>query len=82
MFEMKGDLLVNLIKRAVGLPTGTSSSCCGAAPTGAGSADSSCCGSGTPSEAGSCCSTGETTNVPQASGSCCDTAGGAGGCCS
>ncbi len=80
MAEKKRGLLVNLIKKSVGLPTG-SSSCCGDTANAATAKET----------AGSCCLTaaeagGETagTVTKEGADSCCGSAGAkenAGGCC-
>lgn len=74
MTKQKGNPLVTVIKKTVGLPTGGASSCCGAAPGVAPQAGAgSCCGTApthaTPAESGSCC--GGSASSRENSGSCC-----------
>ena len=50
MSEQKNGLLVNLLKKAVGLPT-SNSSCCSPAPV----KNESCCSTEKPAQSESCC---------------------------
>ncbi|MGE5674361.1 MAG: hypothetical protein ACM3XM_10800 [Mycobacterium leprae] len=79
MTEQKNGVFVNLVKKAVGLPTGGSgccggtgavnaSTCCDAATTAA--SESACCGSADAVKESACCGAEQVAAKP-AGGSCC-----------
>jgi hypothetical protein len=74
MSEKNSGVFVNLVKKAVGLPNG-SSSCCGSTTA---ASESSCC-STAPAKAEAASSCG--TDKPESAGGCCGTDATSGSCC-